>query len=203
MPTARRRHPELEAVRAKFGITGPFLLYPAQTWRHKNHLALLDAVALLRDRRAMNVPVVCTGYRNSFFPEIRRRRAELGLKDLVRFVGFVEPAELRALYALCRGLVFPSLFEGWGLPVTEAFSCGVPVACSTVTCLPELVGNAALLFDPRRLEEIAGSMEQLWLDERLRGVLIERGHRRAAALSWQRVAGEFRDLYRSVVPTER
>jgi glycosyltransferase involved in cell wall biosynthesis len=167
-----------------------FLLYPAQTWPHKNHLGLLDALAVLRERGVI-VPLVCTGVLNGHFAAVRRRMETLGLGDQVRFLGYVREGELSALYAAATALVFPSRFEGWGLPVVEAFAHGLPVACSDATALPEVAGGAALLF---RADAIA----RTWTDAALRADLVQRGRDRVALLGWDRTARILRALYRQV-----
>ena len=99
---------------------------------------------------------------------------------------------------MATGLIFPSRFQGWGLPVTQAFSLGVPVACSSVTALPETAAGAALLFDPDDTEAIAEGAWRLWTDAELRASLIKRGRRRAAELSFERAAMTFRAHYRRI-----
>ncbi len=189
---------DLAETRAELGVPEAFLLYPAQTWAHKNHERLLEALALLKQRGGTAPPLVCSGYLNDLYPRLAERVGELGLENIVRFVGFVSPPRLRCLYAMATGLIFPSRFEGWGLPVTEAFSLGVPVACSSVTALPETAAGAALLFDPDDTEAIAEGAWRLWTDAELRASLIERGRRRAAELSFERAAMTFRAHYRRI-----
>ena len=101
-----------------------------------------------------------------------------------------------------RCLVFPSLFEGFGFPVLEAFGAGVPVACADATSLPELAGEAAVLFDPTDVDAIAAGLEQVWSDDELRRVLVDRGHVRAEAYSWDRLARSCRALYRAAAGHE-
>jgi glycosyltransferase involved in cell wall biosynthesis len=175
-----------------------FCLYPAQTWRHKNHLRLLDALALLRDRDGERLHLVCTGRKNDFWPHVERRIRELDLQSLVTFLGYVPPIRLRALYRLAEFVVYPSLFEGGGLPVVEAFVEGAPLACANATCLPEQAGDAALLFDPLSVDSIAAALRALHRDRALRLQLRERGANRVRHLTWERTARHFRALYRSV-----
>lgn len=189
---------DVAKTREALGVPERFLFYPGQTWPHKNHDRLLEALALLRERRGEVPPLVLSGHLNERYELLRRRAEELDLAGDVSFVGFVEPLQLRCLYELATGVVFPSRFEGWGMPVTEAFSLGVPVACSNVTSLPEVVGDAALLFDPESTEEMADAAWSLWRDGELRGRLAERGRRRAAELSFDRAARTFRAHYRRI-----
>lgn len=190
--------PGVEELRKRFSLPGDFLFYPAQTWPHKNHIGLLEALAILRDRMGLNVPLVCSGHRNDFFPQIEKKVRKLRLEDQVRFVGFVEPAEIRGLYGTCTAVVFPSKFEGWGLPITEAFHLEKPVACSNAASLRGLAGDAALLFDPDDPQEMAREIRRLWTDTGLRARLVQRGRERSGQLSWERTARTFRALYRSV-----
>jgi glycosyltransferase involved in cell wall biosynthesis len=174
----------------------PFALYPAQPWKHKNHLRLVDAIALLRDR-GVDVRLVCPGPANPNQGEVRRRVAELGLGSSVQFPGFVSDTQLANLFQQARCLAFPSLFEGFGFPVLEAFSAGLPVTCSSTTSLPELAADAAVLFDPTDVEAMADAIERVWTDDGLRAQLIARGHERARSYSWDHLARSCRALYRA------
>jgi glycosyltransferase involved in cell wall biosynthesis len=189
-------HDALLEVRRAFSLPSQFMLYPAQTWAHKNHLRLLAAIAMLRDERGIDVHLVCTGTRNAHFGRIQAEIRRLDLEPNVQFIGFVEPAQVRALYVLARAMVFPSLFEGWGLPLLEAFEAGLPVACSNVTSLPALVDHAALVFDPTDLRAMADAIARLWRDDDLGHVLSERGRRIAAGYDWDHTARMYRALYR-------
>ena len=180
-----------------------FLLYPAQTWKHKNHLRLLQALALLRDERGIEISLVCSGARNDHFRAISREIRRLRLDRQVRFVGFVSAEELQVLYRTSRALIFPSLFEGWGLPVVEAFSAGLPVACARVTSLPDLVGDAALLFDPNQVTDMAEAIRRIWTDEPLRRHLAQAGRARVRDLDWTHTGRVFRALYRNLAHRTR
>ena len=186
---------DMAATRERLGLRGPFALYPAKAWPHKNHLRLVAALKLLRDR-GVDVPLVLTGAQDGREIPVMAEAQALGVSDLVRFVGFVAPDELNALYRLARMMVFPSLFEGWGLPVLEAMSAGLPLACSNATCLPAITAGAAELFDPTDPEAIAGAMMKVWRDDRLRERLIAAGRTQAARFSWDRSARTFRACYR-------
>lgn len=189
---------EIATTRAKYGLPTEFLFYPAHTWAHKNHLGLLEALSILNHSGSATVPLVCTGGQTSFLPTIKRRIRDLGLTSQVRFTGYVQPTELMAMYSLARAVVFPSLFEGWGLPVLDAYRMGVPLACSNATSLPELAGDAAVLFDPKDPEQIAGSIDQVWNEEPMRQRLVTLGKARAAQFSWVDTARRLRTLHRLV-----
>jgi glycosyltransferase involved in cell wall biosynthesis len=186
---------ELAATRARLSLPGRFALYPAKAWPHKNHLRLVAAVRLLRER-GVDVPLILPGGQDGGEVAVLAQAEALGVADLVRFVGFVTPEELVALYRMATMMVFPSLFEGWGLPVVEAMSAGLPVACSNVTCLPAVSAGAAELFDPTDKTAIADAIARVWGDERLRARLISDGRARAACFSWDRTARTFRARYR-------
>ena len=189
---------DLLAARTRLTLPEAFLLYPAQTWAHKNHLGLLEALAALLRGHGIAAPLVCCGQQNSFFPTIERRVRALGLQDQVRFVGFVSPVELQSLSRLCRAVVVPTKFEAGSFPMWEAFLAGAPVACSTVTSLPEQAGDAALLFDADRPEEMAGAIARLWTDPALRAQFAARGRERVAHFTWDRTARVFRAHYRRI-----
>lgn len=189
---------QIRALRERLGGLTPFALYPAQTWPHKNHRRLLEALAHLRDRCGTTVGLVATGRPNDFSPGVLRRVQELDLESQIRFLGYVAPAELKALYRMARILVLPSLFEGYGMPVVEAFGAGLPVACSSAPALTETAAGAALFFDPRDVFGMANAILRLWNDEELRRSLAARGKERALQLSWVKVAGQYRELYREV-----
>jgi glycosyltransferase involved in cell wall biosynthesis len=189
---------DLTRVRQVFDLPEQFVFYPAQTWPHKNHVALLNALAILRDRDGLVVPLVSSGKRNEFYPEIERVATRLRLATQVRFLGFVTPLELRCLYQLCKCVVVPSKLEPGSLPVFEAFWAGSPVACSNVAAMPEQAGGAALLFDPDNPVEIADATKRLWLDQSLRADLIQQGRRRVQHFTWERAARAFRAHYRRI-----
>ena len=174
-----------------------FLFYPAQPWRHKNHERLLAAVADLR-RGGVEIPVIFSGRKTERTVALEELARELRLGEQVRFLGFVNTTEIQVLYRRATCLVFPSLYEGWGLPIVEAFAAGLPVASSNVTSLPALVGDAGLLFDPYEPSSIADAVRRLWTDPQLREALIERGRARAAQFEWRRTALLMRAHYRTV-----
>jgi glycosyltransferase involved in cell wall biosynthesis len=186
---------QIAAARDRLALPERFALYPAKVWPHKNHLRLVAALKLLRER-GVDVPVILTGDQPGAEVPVLAEAEDLGVADLVHFVGFVTSAELVALYRMARIMVFPSLFEGWGLPVVEAMSAGLPVACSNVTCLPAVTAGAAELFDPADTAAIAAAIARVWLDDRLRERLIADGRARAACFSWDHTARIFRACYR-------
>lgn len=170
-----------------------YLLYPANYWQHKNHEMLLTAFGMAcHDGLAPDIKLVCTGAPGARQQWLTQAVRGLGLADRVVFAGYLPNAELAALMGHCSGLVFASLYEGFGLPVLEAMAAGVPVACSNTTSLPEVAAGAALLFDPRIPTQIAQAMTTLVHNEAQRARLIQAGQLRAAEFSDpQRMAREY------------
>jgi glycosyltransferase involved in cell wall biosynthesis len=166
---------------------GRFVLYPAKPWAHKNHARLFAAVAACAGvLRSSGLHVLLTGGFTS--AEVERVNAELSrqrIGDLVHYSGFVTEAQLYALYASAEWLVFPSLFEGFGMPVVEAMQMRCPVMASNLTALPEIAGDAAILFDPTRVTAITELLVAAARDELDRTALIERGEINARRFRWQ------------------
>ncbi len=189
---------DLRLLRSRYQLPEQFIYYPAHTWPHKNHIGLLRALACIRDRDGVRVPLVCSGGQTEYFNRIQSEIRALNLGNDVVFVGHVRPVDLHGLYKLARAVVYPSRFEGWGLPVLEAFEAGVPVACANVTSLPEQAGRAAILFNPEDMTEMADAIRVVWSDRDKRDQLVAEGRKRAASISWPHTARTFRALYRSI-----
>jgi glycosyltransferase involved in cell wall biosynthesis len=182
------------ATRRREEIAQPYLLYPAQAWLHKNHERLIDAVAsLVRD--GTDVRVICPGATNERVATLRRRVERAGLAARISFPGYVDDATMDRLYAGARGVIFPSLFEGWGYPVVEAMDRGVPVACSFGEFLDDAAGDAASRFDPTDVVSIAAAIDELWSDDALRSRLEARGRARVQALRWSDIGQAYRVAY--------
>jgi glycosyltransferase involved in cell wall biosynthesis len=176
-----------QEVRERLGLgERPLVLCTSAKRPHKNLLRLLDALASIpAERRPLTV---ITGYPTQHERELNDRAVQLAIHDDVRILGWVTQDELEGLYAAATALVFPSLYEGFGLPVLEAMARGVPVACSNRSSLPEVAGDAALLFDPEDTAAIASSIERLLVDSDLREQLIARGRDQAARFTWDACA---------------
>jgi len=175
--------PEAE-LRTRHALTQrPFVLSVSAKRPHKNLLRLLEALALVPPER--RPALVLPGYATWHERELRQRAASLHLEDDVRFPGWVSEPELEGLYAAAACFVFPSLYEGFGLPVLEAMRRGLPVACSNRGSLPEVAGDAARMFDPERPDEIAAAIEELLADREVAESLRTAGLERARAFSWR------------------
>jgi glycosyltransferase involved in cell wall biosynthesis len=186
--SVRRSDPLDEgATRAKFDLGSREVLLTLSAKRpHKNLTALIGALAAIpAEQRPL---LVMPGYPTWHERELRERAEQAGVLADVRMPGWVSGPEVEGLWNLARAFVFPSLYEGFGLPVLEAMARGVPVACSDASSLPEVAGDAALLFDPHDEPAIAAVLVRLLEDRALAASLIERGIERARRFTWQRSA---------------
>ena len=162
---------------------GDFFLFPANIWKHKNHLRLLQAFRLLNEKTGKDISLILTGHLDGWI-ELSSNYSDLKISHL----GYIRPEFLRFLLERARALVFFSLYEGFGIPLLEAFDAGTPVVCSNTTSLPEVGGNAVLACDPTDIMAMAESMERMLIDDALRETLIRRGKARLAAYSWEKSA---------------
>jgi len=185
----------------RFGINSPYLLYVARLEHPgKNHIRLLEAFARLKER-GLQQKLVLAGSRWSGAEVIEATAHELGLDGEVIFTGFVENEALPNLYAAADLFVFPSLFEGFGIPLLEAMMSGLPVCASNIASIPEVVGNAGLLFDPRKSADIAACIQEISRNEALRQQLIRNGRERASTFSWDTSANRVLAVLRECVAT--
>ena len=186
--SVQREDPVEESeLRARFDLGQRRVVLALSAKRpHKNLAALIGALARLpAEERPL---LVLPGYGTWHESELRERVERAGVLDDVRLCGWVDTAELEGLWALAEAFVFPSLYEGFGLPVLEAMARGVPVACSNTSSLPEVAGEAALLFDPRDESQIAQALRRILDDDELRGRLRALGRARAQLFTWERTA---------------
>jgi len=194
-PEPTREH--RSAIRQRYELNQPFALYPANTWSHKNHIRLLQALAHLRHKRGLHIHLVCSGSRyERHWPPIEACINQLQLWRQVKFLGFVPEDDLRAIYSLASFLVLPSLFEANSLPIFEAWLEGIPVSCSNIPALLEQVGDAAYLFDPMQITSIADAVSTLATDALLREDLRARGYQQLKEFNWERTAKTYRAVYR-------
>jgi alpha-1,3-rhamnosyl/mannosyltransferase len=186
----------IAAIRAAYGLPEHFVLYLGINKPHKNLVALVRAYATLP---ASAPPLVIAGAWDNRYPEAKQAAVTLNLTSRVRFLGPIADIDLPALYAAATAFIFPSRYEGFGLPVLEAMACGTPVACSNVSSLPEVAADAALLFDPDDIMAIAQALQRLLDAPSLRAELHERGIAQAACFTWQRTATLTLDIYRKLL----
>jgi len=183
------------ALRARYDLPDKFILYLGSNKPHKNLVRLIEAWAAMQ-AEAPDYTLVIAGAWLPQHPEPRQRAQALGIDDRVCWLGPLPGADLPALYTAAGVFVFPSLYEGFGLPVIEAMACGTPVACANTSSLPEVAGDAAMTFEPRQAGAIGDALRRLLGDADLRASLRERGLAQAARFAWTRTAQETLRAYR-------
>jgi len=172
----------IEKVKAKDRIDGNYILSIGTIHPRKNYARLVEAFARLETR---DLRLIIVGKRGWLYNSIFGRVQSLNLKSPISFLDYVPASDMPALISGARLLAFPSLYEGFGLPILEAHACGTPVVCSMTSSLPEAAGDAALFFDPLDVDAIAGAMQRALTDEALRAKLIARGFDNLKRFSWQ------------------
>jgi glycosyltransferase involved in cell wall biosynthesis len=179
-----------EEVRRKYHLPASYAFYPANMWPHKNHQLLLLALYRLRQLHGISLPLVLTGDGLGQCEKIEVLARHFHLHEQVYYLGYVPADDLPGLYRGAAMLLFPSLFEGFGIPLVEAMALDCPIAAAHTGSIPEVVGDAALLFDPRQPDSIATVCSRLLADHSVRQALITRGRERATSFSWDRTAEE-------------
>jgi glycosyltransferase involved in cell wall biosynthesis len=183
----------LAAVRSRYGFGDvPFVLAVGTVQPRKNYERLMQALSTLPDKESH---LVIAGGRGWLQGPIYAAVDKLGMRERVHFIGFADDADLPTLYSAARCVAFPSLYEGFGLPILEAMACGTPVITSNVSSLVEVAGAAALLVDPLSVEQIAAALDSLLHDNTLYNRLAAQGFARAKLFTWERAAEELRGLY--------
>jgi glycosyltransferase involved in cell wall biosynthesis len=190
---------EIERVRERYQLNDPFVLYAGNIKPHKNLERLIEAFYALRRRGFEQVKLLIIGDEISKYATLRRAVHRYKLHKHVRFFGFVPDQTLAILYRLAKVFVFPSLYEGFGLPPLEAMASGTPVITSNVSSLPEVVGDAALLIDPYEPDALADAMARVLTDPTLQADLRCRGYARVQEFSWERSVRRVREIYEEVV----
>ena len=197
---ARERHRILE----RYQIRYPFLLYAGSIRPQKNIPRLIEAFAVVRQKLEdhggyKDLRLIIIGDDISRYPNVRRAVIQSRVENCVRFLGFIPLETLRIFHELATAFVFPSLYEGFGMPPLEAMASGTPVIASQVSSLPEVVGGAAMLVNPENVFDIARGITEVLLNAELREELITKGRRQAARFSWARTASEVLAVYGEAV----
>ncbi len=204
-PGARAAGPEAWAherrrILERYGIHYPFLLYAGTIRAQKNIPRLVEAFSLLRGElqdlpQWRDLRLIIIGDEISRYPAVRQAVIQSRIEQQVRFLGFVPLDTLRVFYEVASAFVFPSLYEGFGLPPLEAMASGTPVVCSNATSLPEVVGDAAMIVSPDNVFDIARGMKEVLLDKALRAELVRRGAERSRFFRWEDTAREVLETY--------
>ena len=187
----------------RIAVAYPFLLYAGNIRPQKNIPRLVEAFAVAREQLSQHpvyrdLRLIVIGDEISRFPSVRRAVIQTRVEKAVRFLGFVPFEALRVFFERAALFVFPSLYEGFGLPPLKAMATGTPVVASNIAALAEVLGDAALLVNPENVFEIARAIQEALLDEDLRADLIAKGKAQAARYSWERTAREVLEVYREV-----
>jgi glycosyltransferase involved in cell wall biosynthesis len=192
-----------QMIAERYQVNYPFLLYAGNIKPHKNVVRLIEAFSALkteleRDNRLPDLKLIIIGDELSKHPDLRRTVVRSGVQNDVRFLGFVPIDVLRIFYDAAKVFVFPSLYEGFGLPPLEAMAHGTPVVTSNVSSLPEVVADAGVLVNPENVFEIMRALHRVLLDQPLRERMKERGYEQARRFSWHTSAQQVLKVYRDV-----
>jgi glycosyltransferase involved in cell wall biosynthesis len=190
---------EIRSVLARYAVRRPYVLSVGLYFPHKNIGRLIQAFARLKQGRTIPHQLVLVGEPGANRANLHAAVAEGAVKDCVVFTGFVSDEEVAALYSAADMFVMPSLMEGFGFPVLEAMASKVPVVCANAGSLPEVAGDAAVLFDPTDVQDIARAIREVLQDDALRERRIAQGLKRVERFSFRRTAEETLDLYREVL----
>jgi len=185
----------IERVRIRYGVQGPYLLFVGNLEPKKNILSLIEAWALLRRESRFQGSLVIVGKKDWHFDDVWQACRRHGVEGEVIFTDVAEGDDLPYLYSGAEVFVFPSLHEGFGIPVIEAMACGTPVVASNRASIPEIASDAALLVDPLKPAEIAAAAHSIMTDGAVRKRLVEKGLKRAKEFSWERTARETLNVY--------
>jgi glycosyltransferase involved in cell wall biosynthesis len=199
---------ERQLILERYGIDYPFLLYAGAVRPQKNIPRLVEAFAVLRGDlehhpRYNNLHLIIIGDVISKYPAVRQAVIKTRVEKQVRFLGFVPLETLRVFFEAASAFVFPSLYEGFGLPPLEAMASGTPVVTSNLSSLPEVTGNAAMLVNPENVFDIARGIREVLLDERLRADLIHRGYDQVRRFSWSTAARQVLEIYQEAAPARK
>ncbi len=192
------RRPLTPAIRQKYGLPDRYLLYGAASLPHKNHPRLFAALQRAK-KQIPELKLVLTGARDKGEDVLTREIRRMGLQNDVVLLGWIPFEDVPPIYAGCEAFVFPTLHEGFGLPIIEAMACGVPVLCSRIEPLIEVAGDAAIFFDPLDPESIGQAIVSLLTDPTARAEWVQRGYRRAQAFTWEATANKTLAFIDSVV----
>jgi glycosyltransferase involved in cell wall biosynthesis len=188
-----------DLLTSKFNIPEHFILYPAQTWRHKNHVALFKAIKILRDKYQFKITLICTGALSDYYELLQEYIKENELTNQIKFLGFVTIDELYSLYYYTDLVVIPTLYEAGSFPLLEAMSLEKPVICSNVTSLPDTIGDLRFTFNPNDSEQIANSILNMLTDKNL--ILINKRNSKTQIrrFNWEDVCKNFIQAYKKAI----
>jgi glycosyltransferase involved in cell wall biosynthesis len=189
---------ELSTIRARYGISADYFLYVGTLHPRKNLVRLVQAFGAFTQNTSSDLQLVLAGRKGWLYDDIWAQVRKLSLTERIVFTGYVPAEDLPALLSGARAFVYPSLYEGFGLPVLEAMACGTPVICSNVSSLPEVAGDAAILIEPLDVESISAALTSTAVDDALCRELVTRGFKQKEHFSWRRCAQETLEVLEDV-----
>jgi glycosyltransferase involved in cell wall biosynthesis len=194
VPPLYLRNKKAAEVIDKYRLPKKYLFYPAQFWMHKNHIRLIEAIALIKRQKGIEIPVVLVGSKKNAFKKTMKRVGELGLSKQTIYLGYVSEEDMVGLYKNAQALIMPTFFGPSNIPQLEAFLLGCPVVTSDVPGIHEQVGDAAILVDPASTEAIASGIVRIWTDEKLRQGLIQKGYERIRSWTPEQFSSSFQSM---------
>ncbi|MFU0783664.1 MAG: Glycosyl transferase group 1 [Thermoanaerobacterium thermosaccharolyticum] len=191
------RNKAYEYIFSKYKIK-KYLLAIGASYPHKNYERFLQAAKIVKDKGTHNFSIIIAGGKKEYQESLKKLSQEMGLYSEIRFIDYVSQEDLPYLYSAAQCLVYPSLYEGFGLPPLEAMACGCPVITSNTSSLPEVVGDAGIMVVPYDVNEIAKAIDLVLSNENLRKEMIEKGLKQAKKFSWRKTAEEILKVYEDV-----
>ncbi|MCZ2222798.1 MAG: glycosyltransferase, partial [Chitinophagales bacterium] len=190
-----KKETDWQSLEKKYSISKKYLLYPAATWPHKNHLRLLEAFKEVQ-RRIPDIKLVCTGNKTNYYSSIENKIKELEIENSVKFFGIVPEEDLIGLYKNTSLVVIPTLYEAGSGPLYEAMRYEVPVICARTTSLPETIRDERFIFDPKNTEDLANLVDKMLTDDKLREGNLLNSKNRMTELSKFDYFESFRNIYK-------
>lgn len=186
---------KIEKLKKKYNIIKPFIFYTGVWRNHKNLVGLIKAFCVIKNKYKLDYQLVLGGKEDLYYPEVRKTWGNLGLEDEIIRTGFIDQKELALFYNAAEIFAIPSFYEGFGLIGLEAMACGTPVASSNTTSLPEVLGDAAIYFDPQNPEEMAEKIKLVLTDKKLYNELVKKGFKQIEKYSWEKMGRETMEVY--------
>lgn len=186
-------------LKSKYGIDDRYILYVGGFSPRKNIIGLIESFSLIPENRRKNVKLIITGKKGLSYDRYRKRAEDLGILDKIVFTGFIPLEDLPIFYSAAEVLVYPSFYEGFGLPPLEAMACGTAVIASNLTSIPEVCGDAALFIDPYNIDELSNAIESVLNDSILMLTMVKKGLLRAENFSWDKTARKTIDAYEDML----
>lgn len=194
---ATKKETEWKTLEEKYSIAKKYLLYPAATWKHKNHTALIEALAEIKKNK-LDINLICTGNKTEYYSTIEKKLRELKLESAVKFLGIVPEEDLICLYKNAELVVIPTLYEAGSGPLYEAMKYKVPVICANTTSLPDTIDNENYIFNPREVTQLSNLILKIFNDESEKELNIKNSERRMKELGAIDYSESFNKVYQTI-----